>query len=150
MTWPKPDPFGPRSRLPASRSEGDEYRELAQRLQAKCSSLKGAAAMLHLSGGFGDDDTTFNSRSYRDQSISKHLSELRQDNKKLLGDRESLRRLLADREEDVRLLRSELTADRKAREERAKQDREGCGQAQSNFQAMLQCGVGTPKKFPSH
>ena len=36
-------------------------------------------------------------RSFRDHSVSRHLSDLRADNKKLLSDREGLRRLLADR-----------------------------------------------------
>jgi DNA-directed RNA polymerase sigma subunit (sigma70/sigma32) len=40
--------------------------------------------------------------------IANHFSDLRDENKRLLAERENLRRALTDREEDVRLLRAQL------------------------------------------
>ena len=47
--------------LEKSRSEGDEYRELAQRLQTKCAGLKGA--MYQIGGSsLAEQEGSFNSR----------------------------------------------------------------------------------------
>ena len=51
---------------------------------------------------------SYNSRTFRDHVISNHFTEIRDENKRILGERETLRRVLAEREEDVRLLRSQL------------------------------------------
>ena len=57
-----------------------------------------------------------NSKAFRDRSISKHLGELRAENKRLTAERERLRVVLCDREEDVRVMRTEM-ARRKEEEE---------------------------------
>ena len=49
-----------------------------------------------------------NSKAFRDRSISKHLGELREENKRLTAERERLRVVLCDREEDVRAIRTQL------------------------------------------
>ncbi len=50
----------------------------------------------------------------RDKSVAKLFGDLREDNKKLLSEREQLRQLLEDREEDVKAMREELAHSRKA------------------------------------
>ena len=42
------------------------------------------------------------------RSIAKHLGDLRDENKKLVVERERLRRLLQEREEDVKAVRTQL------------------------------------------
>ena len=81
------------------RQECDDYKNLTETLQRKCSSLKSAAANSAITGI---------SRSYQDRTLSKKFSDLRSENKKLLQERERLRTLLSDREEDVKAIRCQL------------------------------------------
>jgi hypothetical protein len=66
----------------------------------------------------GNKNKTFSdslhARSFRDRSITKHFVGLREDNQKLLSEREKLRRLLQEREEDVKLMRSQLNREKVA------------------------------------
>jgi hypothetical protein len=55
-----------------------------------------------------NESFSYNSRTFRDHVIANHFSDLRDENKRLLAERENLRRALTDREEDVRLLRAQL------------------------------------------
>ena len=48
---------------------------------------------------------SFNSRAFRDQSVASRFSALRNENKRLLLERENIKRILNEREEDIRLLR---------------------------------------------
>ena len=61
-----------------------------------------------LLSGISDSSFSYNSRTFRDHVVSNHFTEIREENKRILSERETLRRTLADREEDVRLLRSQL------------------------------------------
>lgn len=62
----------------------------------------------------------------RDKAASRHFSQLRDENRKLLGERERLRQLLEDREEDVKALREELARGRLQR----KKESDGVRQTQ--------------------
>ena len=115
------------------RGECDEYRELVQRLQqSQCSGTKLFApedpldtleALSSLPVGVNmkvvavSDSSldSFNSRAFRDQSVASRFSALRNENKRLLLERENVKRLLNEREEDIRLLRIQA---RQAKQER--------------------------------
>ena len=104
------------------RGECDEYRELVQRLQEpQCSTSKTFAsedpldtlnALTSLPIGVNmkvvaatDSTESFNSRAFRDQTVASRFSALRNENKRLLLERENVKRILNEREEDIRLLR---------------------------------------------
>ena len=106
------------------RGECDEYRELVQRLQQpQCSTSKTFApddpldtldALTSLPVGVNmkvvaasDSTDSFNSRAFRDQTVASRFSALRNENKRLLVERENVKRILSEREEDIKLLRQQ-------------------------------------------
>ena len=52
-----------------------------------------------------DSSDSFNSRAFRDYSVASRFSSLRDENKRLLLERENAKRILHEREEDLKLLR---------------------------------------------
>lgn len=116
------------------RGECDEYRELVQRLQqSQCSTSKPFApedtletldALSSLPVGVNmkvvavsDSTDSFNSRAFRDQSVASRFSALRNENKRLLLERENVKRILNEREEDIRLLRMQTRKEKQQRNE---------------------------------
>ena len=79
------------------RNEVEDYRELTRRLQAQWSLLSSDL------GGPSHISVFNNSK----------LSELREENKRLVTEREHLRKILADREEDIKLIRKQWIKDKK-------------------------------------
>lgn len=49
---------------------------------------------------------------HRDRALSRQFSELRDENRRLLSERQRLRSVLEDREEDVKALREEIARSR--------------------------------------
>jgi chromosome segregation ATPase len=116
------------------RGECDEYRELVQRLQqSQCSisktfahedTLETLEALSSLPVGVNmkvvavsDSTDSFNSRAFRDQSVASRFSALRNENKRLLLERENVKRILNEREEDIRLLRMQTRKEKQQRNE---------------------------------
>ena len=89
------------------RVDCEEYRDLTQKLQMKCSTLKRSTPI-----DLNAPDSSFNSRVFRDYTIAKQLSSLRLDNQKLMTERERLVALINEREEDVRVMRWQLNNQR--------------------------------------
>ena len=108
------------------RNEGDEYRELVRKLQTQCTTLKTTSEVaketivspanledfaLMVSEDHSESMpgfTSFNSRTFRDRVAQRKLSDLREENKSLLLERENIKRNLVEREEDVKLLRDQI------------------------------------------
>ena len=61
---------------------------------------------------------------FRERSITKHFAELRDENRRLYGERERLRELLRDREDDVKIIRGELSKEKSLRFERDEEKRQ--------------------------
>ena len=115
------------------RGECDEYRELVQRLQQSQSSvtskpfapedtLNTLEALSSLPVGLNmkvvavsDSSDSFNSRAFRDQTVASRFSALRNENKRLLLERENVKRILNEREEDIRLLRMQTRKEKSAK-----------------------------------
>ena len=112
------------------RGECDGFRELVQRLQQpQCSTSKTFAsedpldtldALTSLPVGVNmkvvaasDSTDSFNSRAFRDQTVASRFSALRNENKRLLLERENVKRILNEREEDIRLLRMQARKNEK-------------------------------------
>ncbi len=84
------------------RNECEDYRELVRRLQAQWSLLSSDL-------GGPSHVSLFNSSK---------VSELREENKRLVNEREHLRQILSDREEDIKLIRKQWLIHRKADNEK--------------------------------
>jgi hypothetical protein len=75
------------------RNECEDYRELTRRLQTQWSLLSSdLGGPSHLS-------------LFRDSASNSKISELREENKRLVTEREHLRKVLSDREDDIKLIR---------------------------------------------
>lgn len=100
------------------RTECDDYRELTRRLQTQCSVLKttgGVTTDEEHSTSSNNNIHSFNSRAFRDHTVASRLAQLRDDNKRLIDEREHLRNILQDRESDVKLIRSQWLKEKNAR-----------------------------------
>ncbi|CAB4061640.1 unnamed protein product [Lepeophtheirus salmonis] len=94
------------------KKESGEYKELIHKLQSQYSEIKINETLYP--GGF-------NSRTFRDHAVGHHFNKLRDENKRLLAERESCRILLREKEEEVQLIRQQRLKDKKDAEERAQQ-----------------------------
>ncbi len=99
------------------RKEGEEYRELTERLQRGKAGWARSGSALPM---------TRHHHHHHHQGDSRHLTELRDENRRLAKERDRLRLLLEDREEDTRALREELgRARRRSRREEAAAGKSG-------------------------